>query len=167
MSFSQLLWWKKLSKANFANVRQQTLQTICFFLVCAWNFSVLKSRTRRYFIRYILKFSRKIFKKLNKNVVWKKFYVRGYFCWKARPMDYAISYLASQEPISFHKFWEIDPLEVYEQWFAEADRAWKFIKPQHTELWYYCVFKHWYRYKRKKREQKCFYSKYFCTFLYD
>ncbi|XP_014215611.1 beta-1,3-glucosyltransferase [Copidosoma floridanum] len=40
---------------------------------------------------------------------------------QARPSDYAEAYLASQEPISFHKFWMIEPEEVYEQWFEDAD----------------------------------------------
>ncbi|KAF7989918.1 hypothetical protein HCN44_008592 [Aphidius gifuensis] len=40
---------------------------------------------------------------------------------QARPSDYALAYLASQEPVSFHKFWMIDPIKMYEEWFAEAD----------------------------------------------
>lgn len=41
---------------------------------------------------------------------------------QARPSDYATAYLASQEPISFHKFWMIEPQTVYDEWFAEADK---------------------------------------------
>ncbi|KAK0079869.1 hypothetical protein PV325_000715 [Microctonus aethiopoides] len=52
---------------------------------------------------------------------------------QARPIDYSMDYLSSQEPVSFHKFWMIDPIQVYEQWFKEADymlqSTW-----QHTEL---------------------------------
>ncbi|XP_043272238.1 beta-1,3-glucosyltransferase [Venturia canescens] len=54
---------------------------------------------------------------------------------QARPLDYATGYLASQEPVSFHKFWMLDPYEVYEKWFAEIDES---LNPQkkteHTEL---------------------------------
>ncbi|XP_054256832.1 beta-1,3-glucosyltransferase isoform X2 [Macrosteles quadrilineatus] len=37
---------------------------------------------------------------------------------QARPMDYPAEYLATQQPISFHKYWETDPFSVYEQWFS-------------------------------------------------
>ncbi|OXU27395.1 hypothetical protein TSAR_013940 [Trichomalopsis sarcophagae] len=40
---------------------------------------------------------------------------------QARPIDYSTAYLASQEPISFHKFWLIDPEHIYKEWFQEAD----------------------------------------------
>ncbi|CAK9829859.1 B3glct [Anthophora retusa] len=50
---------------------------------------------------------------------------------QARPTDYATAYLASQEPVSFHKFWMLEPLMVYEEWFAEAD---KFLSKKHEEL---------------------------------
>lgn len=39
---------------------------------------------------------------------------------QARPDDYAPEYLAMQQPVSFHKHWLIDPLEVYKNWF-DAD----------------------------------------------
>ncbi|XP_014483354.1 PREDICTED: beta-1,3-glucosyltransferase isoform X2 [Dinoponera quadriceps] len=52
---------------------------------------------------------------------------------QARPMDYATAYLASQEPVSFHKFWMIDPKVVYDEWFAEADSILS-ESPRHTEL---------------------------------
>lgn len=52
---------------------------------------------------------------------------------QARPVDYSLAYLASQEPVSFHKFWMIDPVQVYEQWFAEADATLQ-TNPRHTEL---------------------------------
>ncbi|CAK9795855.1 B3glct [Anthophora quadrimaculata] len=50
---------------------------------------------------------------------------------QARPTDYATAYLASQEPVSFHKFWMLEPLMVYDEWFAEAD---KFLSKKHEEL---------------------------------
>ncbi|XP_076303571.1 beta-1,3-glucosyltransferase [Lasioglossum baleicum] len=52
---------------------------------------------------------------------------------QARPSDYATAYLASQEPISFHKFWMIEPQTVYTEWFAEADESLITTK-RHTEL---------------------------------
>lgn len=55
------------------------------------------------------------------------------FFLQARPSDYARNYLASQEPVSFHKFWMIDPLEVYDQWFSDADSTLE-SKWRHTEL---------------------------------
>ncbi|KAJ6650035.1 Beta-1,3-glucosyltransferase, partial [Pseudolycoriella hygida] len=35
---------------------------------------------------------------------------------QARPIDYSKE-LLTDSPISFHKFWQIDPLEVYRKWF--------------------------------------------------
>ncbi|XP_026670627.1 beta-1,3-glucosyltransferase, partial [Ceratina calcarata] len=52
---------------------------------------------------------------------------------QARPSDYAIGYLASQEPVSFHKFWMIDPEMVYDEWFAEEDESLS-VTERHTEL---------------------------------
>ncbi|XP_024944154.1 beta-1,3-glucosyltransferase isoform X2 [Cephus cinctus] len=52
---------------------------------------------------------------------------------QARPLDYALAYLASNEPVSFHKFWMIDPIKVYEQWFAESDSIYA-KNNMHTEL---------------------------------
>lgn len=40
---------------------------------------------------------------------------------QARPEDYAKGYLGNQTPISFHKHWEVDPMEVYRTWFEKAD----------------------------------------------
>ncbi|XP_072751462.1 beta-1,3-glucosyltransferase [Anoplolepis gracilipes] len=54
---------------------------------------------------------------------------------QARASDYATAYLASQEPISFHKFWMVDPEAVYDEWFAETDSILPKISPKkHTEL---------------------------------
>lgn len=36
-------------------------------------------------------------------------------------MDYSKSLLIVQKPISFHKFWQLDPISVYEEWFAADD----------------------------------------------
>ncbi|XP_015179212.1 PREDICTED: beta-1,3-glucosyltransferase isoform X2 [Polistes dominula] len=55
----------------------------------------------------------------------------SYLLHQARPVDYATAYLASQEPISFHKFWEIDPIKVYNQWFYDADSS---LTKKRTEL---------------------------------
>lgn len=30
--------------------------------------------------------------------------------------------LKLEAPISFHKFWQHDPIDTYDQWFASADR---------------------------------------------
>lgn len=48
-------------------------------------------------------------------------------------MDYATAYLASQEPVSFHKFWMIEPRDMYDEWFAQADSVLS-EPPRHTEL---------------------------------
>ncbi|XP_043547987.1 beta 3-glucosyltransferase a isoform X1 [Chiloscyllium plagiosum] len=40
---------------------------------------------------------------------------------QARPMDYPKDYLAHQVPISFHKHWNIDPIEIYQTWLAKED----------------------------------------------
>lgn len=45
-----------------------------------------------------------------------------YLLLKARPQDYSESYLKSQEPVSFHKHWMVDPRKVYEDWFLAADQ---------------------------------------------
>jgi len=50
---------------------------------------------------------------------------------QAQPADYANAYLASQEPISFHKFWMLDPEAVYKDWFAAADNI---LPRKHIEL---------------------------------
>ncbi|XP_076245023.1 beta-1,3-glucosyltransferase [Calliopsis andreniformis] len=52
---------------------------------------------------------------------------------QARPSDYATAYLASQEAVSFHKFWMLEPQLVYNEWFAEADKSLIMVK-KHTEL---------------------------------
>ncbi|XP_055916522.1 beta-1,3-glucosyltransferase [Eupeodes corollae] len=41
---------------------------------------------------------------------------------QARPMDYPATLLTIQKPVSFHKFWQLDPVSVYEEWFAEDDK---------------------------------------------
>jgi len=51
-------------------------------------------------------------------------------------MDYPYAYLASQEPISFHRFWSVDPKTVYNDWFAEVDKVLPLADTslKHTEL---------------------------------
>ncbi|XP_017773923.1 PREDICTED: beta-1,3-glucosyltransferase, partial [Nicrophorus vespilloides] len=48
---------------------------------------------------------------------------------QARPMDYAEAYLRSYSAVSFHKHWMVDPIKVYNSWFAYADTV-----AAHTEL---------------------------------
>ncbi|XP_006008776.1 beta 3-glucosyltransferase a [Latimeria chalumnae] len=40
---------------------------------------------------------------------------------QARPVDYSRDYLAHQIPISFHKHWNVNPVEVYLTWLAQED----------------------------------------------
>lgn len=40
---------------------------------------------------------------------------------QARPIDYPEEVLLYNEPISFHKFWQIDPYYVYEHWLRQSD----------------------------------------------
>ncbi|KAI8119432.1 hypothetical protein FF38_06836 [Lucilia cuprina] len=40
---------------------------------------------------------------------------------QARPNDYPLELLQQVPPVSFHKFWQLDPIEVYNQWFAAED----------------------------------------------
>lgn len=37
---------------------------------------------------------------------------------QARPADYAADLLATSVPISFHKFWQLDPWATYERWLG-------------------------------------------------
>ncbi|KYM88213.1 Beta-1,3-glucosyltransferase [Atta colombica] len=55
---------------------------------------------------------------------------------QAQPMDYPYAYLASQEPISFHRFWSVDPKTMYNDWFAEVDKVLPLADTplKHTEL---------------------------------
>ncbi|XP_066594529.1 beta-1,3-glucosyltransferase-like [Prorops nasuta] len=52
---------------------------------------------------------------------------------QARPMDYATAFLAAHEPISFHKFWMVNPETIYNEWFAEEDSS-LYVNKRHTEL---------------------------------
>ncbi len=57
---------------------------------------------------------------------------------QGRPADYHPDLLAHQNPISFHKFWMVDPRKIYDQWFRASDeelRQFKFnsLHP-HQEL---------------------------------
>lgn len=40
---------------------------------------------------------------------------------QARPIDYPEEVLLYNHPISFHKFWQIDPYYVYEYWLRKND----------------------------------------------
>ncbi|XP_055295645.1 beta-1,3-glucosyltransferase [Sitodiplosis mosellana] len=40
---------------------------------------------------------------------------------QARPIDYPEEVLLYNKPISFHKFWQIDPYYVYEHWLRQSD----------------------------------------------
>ncbi|XP_075151353.1 beta-1,3-glucosyltransferase [Haematobia irritans] len=40
---------------------------------------------------------------------------------QARPNDYPAERLKQEAPVSFHKFWQMDPNEVYQEWFFNAD----------------------------------------------
>jgi len=41
---------------------------------------------------------------------------------QARPEDYSAGFLGNQQPISFHKHWQTDPIKVYHTWFLQADK---------------------------------------------
>ncbi len=47
---------------------------------------------------------------------------------QARPEDYPEDALKIQPPISFHKFWNTDPLKIYQTWFKDADAPLKNFK---------------------------------------
>lgn len=53
---------------------------------------------------------------------------------QARAIDYAAGYISSSEPVSFHSFWNINPEEIYKQWFAEDDEHFFHSSITHTEL---------------------------------
>lgn len=40
---------------------------------------------------------------------------------QARSIDYNEKTL-TKHPISFHKFWQIDPIDVYQNWFEQNDQ---------------------------------------------
>uniref|UniRef100_T1PKK8 Fringe-like glycosyltransferase domain-containing protein n=1 Tax=Musca domestica TaxID=7370 RepID=T1PKK8_MUSDO len=40
---------------------------------------------------------------------------------QARPSDYPTERLKHDKPVSFHKFWQMDPREIYHQWFFDND----------------------------------------------
>ena len=51
---------------------------------------------------------------------------------QARPEDYSDGYLQNLQPVSFHKHWEVDPIKVYEKYFASNDAA-AFALPHELE----------------------------------
>ena len=40
---------------------------------------------------------------------------------QARPDDYPDKLINRKEPVSFHKFWQNNPKEIYEKYFKEHD----------------------------------------------
>ncbi|XP_039292915.1 beta-1,3-glucosyltransferase-like isoform X2 [Nilaparvata lugens] len=40
---------------------------------------------------------------------------------QGRPIDYALNYLATHRPVTFHKHKMINPLAVYNEWFSSSD----------------------------------------------
>ncbi|XP_066995868.1 beta-1,3-glucosyltransferase isoform X2 [Anabrus simplex] len=50
---------------------------------------------------------------------------------QARPSDYAPEYLINQKPVSFHKHWMVNPVEVYNKWFAAVDQQLDIFQPTH------------------------------------
>ncbi|KAK8763896.1 hypothetical protein V5799_033493 [Amblyomma americanum] len=42
---------------------------------------------------------------------------------QARPEDYSRQLLSHQRPISFHKFWMMDPIANYRKWLADSPRS--------------------------------------------
>ena len=56
---------------------------------------------------------------------------------QARPDDYSPDLLKDHDPISFHKFWNHDPIKVYEKYFKASDTsltAYKYKKLSNQEL---------------------------------
>ncbi|XP_008198455.1 beta-1,3-glucosyltransferase isoform X2 [Tribolium castaneum] len=49
---------------------------------------------------------------------------------QARPVDYPPQYLQTQDAVSFHKHWMIDPVSVYNKWFAEDDKKVSIIRDE-------------------------------------
>eukprot|EP00095_Tigriopus_kingsejongensis_P006246 snap_masked-scaffold1159_size58420-processed-gene-0.4 protein:Tk06246 transcript:snap_masked-scaffold1159_size58420-processed-gene-0.4-mRNA-1 annotation:"general transcription factor iif subunit 1 isoform x1" len=47
---------------------------------------------------------------------------------QGRPEDYHEKLLAEHDPVSFHKFWQTDPVKTYRKWFAEWDELPRRIK---------------------------------------
>ena len=66
---------------------------------------------------------------------------------QARPEDYAPDLLRYRDPISFHKFWNTDPMKIYDKWFRQADQKLKAFKEDlnnsHDELWSFLFLFFW------------------------
>ena len=53
---------------------------------------------------------------------------------QARPVDYPAAQINNRRPISFHKHWNIDPVQVYEEYFKTSDKI--LSQSEHKEeLW--------------------------------
>ncbi|XP_066949265.1 beta-1,3-glucosyltransferase isoform X2 [Macrobrachium rosenbergii] len=48
---------------------------------------------------------------------------------QGRPVDYPAQLLSPELPVSFHKFWMVNPLEVYEEWLEDSH-----VSRHHEEL---------------------------------
>ena len=51
---------------------------------------------------------------------------------QGRPEDYTPDLINHQNPISFHKFWETDPIRTYQDWFSLADEDLAALKKTFT-----------------------------------
>lgn len=56
---------------------------------------------------------------------------------QARPMDYPRETLLHERPISFHKFWQIDPIDVYEKWLCKGRNPEEIAEKSNSESNYY------------------------------
>lgn len=75
---------------------------------------------------------------------------------QARPKDYPSETL-SKNSISFHKFWQIDPIGEYEKWFRRKDEEYfrisKHLLADYSYLKRECMSKQPPRDNRQKRQQ--------------
>lgn len=55
---------------------------------------------------------------------------------QGRAEDYSPELINHQDPVSFHKFWDCDPIKTYQDWFSLADQDLAQLKKQslHDEL---------------------------------
>merc|ERR1712142_938805 len=56
---------------------------------------------------------------------------------QGRAEDYSPDLINHQDPVSFHKFWDCDPIRTYQDWFSLADQDLAQLKKQkdlHDEL---------------------------------
>lgn len=53
---------------------------------------------------------------------------------QGRPEDYPDDLLLIQDPVSFHKFWNNKPLEIYQHYFRQDDQSLKRLKEQQQQI---------------------------------